>query len=249
MDRKITAETRAIIQKLSQAGKKAGVCTGRHYSTLFQHILPLFPDDAVHVTCGGAQIITSDGKVLWETFIPAEISKKIFNEAERRGFGIDIPNGTRAYANQHMIEVYGDADHLKDVLTPIDQLPDWAASCIVITGIDDDMLVWLDDHIGGITVKEGVSSRSSRYIDITPAGITKAAGLKEWSVLTGIPLTKVMGFGDGNNDLEFLSEVGWSVAMENGTDELKENADRVIGHADQDGLAIYLEALLKGAAV
>jgi hydroxymethylpyrimidine pyrophosphatase-like HAD family hydrolase len=77
-------------------------------------------------------------------------------------------------------------------------------------------------------------------MDITRQGVTKASGLRLWSQLTGIDLANVAGFGDSQNDQEFLSAVGWKVAMGNAVPELKAIADQVIGDCDDDGLAKYI---------
>ncbi|HFI0089323.1 TPA: Cof-type HAD-IIB family hydrolase [Streptococcus suis] len=58
-------------------------------------------------------------------------------------------------------------------------------------------------------------------IDILPEGIHKAWGLEQ--VLTSLDIApeQVMAFGDSDNDIELLSYVGYSYAMENATDKVK----------------------------
>ncbi|MGQ7661639.1 Cof-type HAD-IIB family hydrolase [Streptococcus suis] len=58
-------------------------------------------------------------------------------------------------------------------------------------------------------------------VDILPQGIHKAWGLEQ--VLTNLAITpdQVMAFGDSDNDIELLSYVGYSYAMENATDKVK----------------------------
>ncbi|MCK3942031.1 HAD family hydrolase [Streptococcus suis] len=58
-------------------------------------------------------------------------------------------------------------------------------------------------------------------VDILPQGIHKAWGLEQ--VLTNLAITpdQVMAFGDSDNDIELLSYVGVSYAMENATDKVK----------------------------
>ena len=50
-------------------------------------------------------------------------------------------------------------------------------------------------------------------------------------------------FGDGLNDLEMIRYVGHGIAMKNAVDELKEIADEVIGHVDEQGLEEYLKTI------
>ncbi|WP_449454253.1 Cof-type HAD-IIB family hydrolase [Streptococcus suis] len=58
-------------------------------------------------------------------------------------------------------------------------------------------------------------------IDILPEGIHKAWGLEQVLQDLGIQAEQVMAFGDSDNDIELLSYVGYSYAMENATDKVK----------------------------
>ncbi len=51
-----------------------------------------------------------------------------------------------------------------------------------------------------------------------------------------IPVEDSVGFGDSMNDREMLEKVGYSVCMENGTEEMKKLADHVCPAVEQDGL-------------
>ena len=65
-------------------------------------------------------------------------------------------------------------------------------------------------------------------IDILPAGVNKALGLKRLveNYLNGT-LDQIVAFGDTSNDIEMLSEVGYGYAMKNATDDLLKVADKV----------------------
>lgn len=50
-----------------------------------------------------------------------------------------------------------------------------------------------------------------------------------------------IAFGDGDNDIAMFEAVGYKIAMANGTDNLKAQADEVTLDADQDGIAKSFE--------
>ena len=50
-------------------------------------------------------------------------------------------------------------------------------------------------------------------------------------------------FGDGLNDLGMIKYVGHGIAMKNAVKELKDVADEVIGHVDENGLEEYLKTI------
>lgn len=83
-------------------------------------------------------------------------------------------------------------------------------------------------------------------LEIVSKGIQKAKGVQEIANYLSIDQKDVIAFGDEHNDLELLDYAGWGVAMANGTDQLKGIANDVTPLSNQeDGLAVYLENLLK----
>ena len=50
-----------------------------------------------------------------------------------------------------------------------------------------------------------------------------------------------MAFGDGENDLPMIQAAGLGIAMENGADFLKKQADAITLTNDRDGVAAAIE--------
>lgn len=84
-----------------------------------------------------------------------------------------------------------------------------------------------------------IDERSS---DLLLYGVNKLSGVKEVLDANGISFSECVGFGDNNNDIEILSETGISVAMGNGSKELKDRVDLVTDDINDDG--VY-KALIK----
>lgn len=83
-------------------------------------------------------------------------------------------------------------------------------------------------------------------LEIVSKGIQKAKGVQEIANYLSIDQKDVIAFGDEHTDLELLDYAGWGVSMANGTDQLKGIANDVTPLSNQeDGLAVYLEKLLK----
>ena len=79
------------------------------------------------------------------------------------------------------------------------------------------------------------------YLEINAAGVNKGKAMIELGKLLGIPREEIMAFGDGNNDLKMLKEVGTGVAMENAIPSVKEAADYVALSNDEEGVAKFIE--------
>ena len=78
-----------------------------------------------------------------------------------------------------------------------------------------------------------------RAVDIIPADGGKGKGIEKILEYYGLDKSEALAFGDGNNDIEMLQAVGWGLAMENASEELKAVADEVIGHVADDGIYHY----------
>ena len=78
-------------------------------------------------------------------------------------------------------------------------------------------------------------------LEINAAGVNKGKAMIELGKLLGIPREEIMAFGDGNNDLKMLKEVGTGVAMENAIPSVKEAADYVALSNDEEGVAKFIE--------
>lgn len=89
-----------------------------------------------------------------------------------------------------------------------------------------------------------VSNTLLTNIEINPAGINKAYGIKMVCRQLGIQMDEVMAIGDALNDLMLIREAGVGVAMGNAQDPVKLAANKVTATNDQDGVAKALIPLL-----
>lgn len=91
--------------------------------------------------------------------------------------------------------------------------------------------------IQGITL---TSSVPSNY-EMGAAGVSKASALTFLMKRLGIKSDELMAVGDSINDLDMIKLAGVGVAMGNGEDKLKENADFVTDTNEMDGVAKAIE--------
>ncbi len=72
--------------------------------------------------------------------------------------------------------------------------------------------------------------------DITAADADKGKGLHAMADYLGLNIDETMAFGDGGNDISIVREAGTGVAMGNAGDNLKQIADFITTHVDEDGV-------------
>lgn len=89
-----------------------------------------------------------------------------------------------------------------------------------------------------------VSSSLPGELEITAKGVSKGTALAALASVLGIDRSQTMAVGDSGNDADMLRAAGFSVAMGNAAQELKDAADAVTGDCDSDGFA---EAVLRWA--
>lgn len=88
-------------------------------------------------------------------------------------------------------------------------------------------------NMGGLEI-----TNSSPYnLEINPAGVNKASGIKTVCELLGIKMSETVAVGDSMNDLAAIQAAGLGVAMGNAQLAVQENADVVAASNNDDGIA------------
>jgi Cof subfamily protein (haloacid dehalogenase superfamily) len=105
----------------------------------------------------------------------------------------------------------------------------------------DDFAALVSRTLGGLA--EATHSSSSALVEISAAGVTKAAGRAWLCERDGLTAADVVAFGDMPNDLPLLAWAGRSVAMGNAHPAIKEIAEEVTLTYDEEGVAAYLEKI------
>ena len=74
-------------------------------------------------------------------------------------------------------------------------------------------------------------------LEISPAGVTKAAGLRFLARQLGISMAETVAVGDSDNDRSVLEAAGLAVAMGNASPEIKAICGAVVADNAHDGVA------------
>ncbi len=82
-----------------------------------------------------------------------------------------------------------------------------------------------------------ITNSNPDNMEVNPAGVTKAAGIREVCRLLEIDLSQVVAVGDSMNDIDMIRAAGLGVAMGNAQDAVKAAADLVTASNDRDGVA------------
>jgi Cof subfamily protein (haloacid dehalogenase superfamily) len=81
-------------------------------------------------------------------------------------------------------------------------------------------------------------------LELGPPGASKGSGIAFVAQLLGIDLAHVVAFGDGENDIELLAEVGVGIAVEGAHPRLLAIADRTCPGPQEEGVAGVIDTVL-----
>ncbi len=220
--------SKKVIEAISKANKKikVGAVTGRPFFAA-KEVADILHYNCPLIVSGGAQIVTSDGKVLWEKKIRKQDTARICTILKKHTMRALIQEDgekdvqyTNDYVARDVISIAvadlteKQADQLLEDLKPFSE----------VTG--HKILGW----ISGTT-----------WVQINHSEATKQHAILVIAELLGIKTQEIIGVGEGYNDFPLLMACGLKVAMGNAVSELKEIADYVAPSVDDDGVADVIE--------
>jgi Cof subfamily protein (haloacid dehalogenase superfamily) len=115
---------------------------------------------------------------------------------------------------------------------------------ITLMGEHED-LVMAKTHLLTLNPSLQALFSHTNYLELMGQGISKFDGLKHYANLHNITMEQIIAFGDGENDISMLENVGLGVAMANAKDHVKAIADDIAGFHYEAGVADYLECLMQ----
>ena len=216
--------------------------------------------NAPMILLDGALIATMDKKIIDTKFISKDIADMIIDEGWKLGIYpfilslADANNLTEAFLhdavlNKYQREVltrYSSADNLKECsgIRAMDE-----NFKIVYMG-EEDLLRELHEHlitIFGDNLKFILAPEAyvgCYFLTILHPEADKSHGIQSVSEYVGFDLEKLTVFGDNFNDIGMFDLAGTAVAMANAQPEVKDKANVVLTHNnDEDGVAKYLQGL------
>lgn len=101
----------------------------------------------------------------------------------------------------------------------------------------------LNDTLAG---QVSATNSQSYYLDVTHRDANKGSVVDYLAAAYGIEACSIAVIGDMANDLLMFERAGVSIAMGNGSDEVRATADFVTKHNDDDGFAYAIEHFILG---
>lgn len=242
----------AAVRDAQSAGLALALATGK----LLESVLPLMR--ATGLT--GPQIVLN-GAALVRGDTGAPIRFCPLREDDRRAIiqAVRVADPTVLTSHFALDRIYMDREHPligifaeygegPPVLVPdllADDLP--PAAKILLSGAPEQLAALRRVLTPRFAERVTITTTTPDFLEFFDPAAGKGQALAALRELLGIPREAVVAIGDGENDLPLFREVGLAVAMGNSTAAVRAQAHRIALTNDEDGAALVLEELARGA--
>lgn len=249
-DKTISEKNIQTLQAAKAQGVKVVLCTGRPLNSVLPHLetLGLVESGDYAVTFNGGLIQRNDtGEVLSKVLLKKEEIDDMYQLSQELNFPLDV------VASDQVLRLHPQpADNqswyhkLNPLLNFVDvqamDLPKDGEFNKAVCAIAEDKVTALIPKIPqAYRERYNVVRSGAAIFEFMPKGVSKAGGLDRLGKLLGIEASEMMALGDEENDLAMIRYVGLGVVMENGTEELKAEAQYITDTNEADGVAKAVE--------
>ena len=238
-----------------------GIATARTYKKTAQFLKGVAVN-APMILLDGALIATMDKKIIDTKFVNKERADTIIQEGAKLGiypFVLSLVdnelNEAFSYSStlnsyqSEIIKRYANDDHtqkFKDLRAMDNNFK-------IVYMADEELLLELEKNIKALFGEElkyilaPEAYMGCHFLTILHKDADKSHGIQSVSEAVGFDLGKLTVFGDNYNDIGMFELANSAVAVANAQKGVKEKADIVLPHTnDEDGVARYLEGLKNG---
>jgi Cof subfamily protein (haloacid dehalogenase superfamily) len=244
-DGTISGRTRAAIAAARAAGITVVIVTARG---------PASVTDVAHDAGIGGRAICSNGglivdlvtgKIVKQRLLQTDVALGLVHGLRKRVPGIVFAVEHEAFAHEPGFSAWGwEPPEGTRVGDAVELLAD-PATKLILRHVDHEVeaIAAVARELAGDAAT--VVASGSEAVEVTAAGVNKAAALAEIAEELGIEAGQVVAFGDYPNDATMLAWAGLGVAVANAHAEVLAVADEVTASNDDDGVALVLERLVQ----
>lgn len=238
----VSRETRKAIEHVSRGGVKISLATGKQYSVI-QKIASDLGLFGLHITSHGAAIFDHPkAEPVFEQKLDLKDVQDVIRMGKALGVTTILAGDGKTYVDQlnknvEYMLTYGDPYPI--VCTRLEDAAHYNPTHIMMICFNDQPL--LERTLTALKLEFGkritITLSSPYYIEITHKEVSKGTALRYVANYYGVKLDEVVSIGDGRNDIPMFRVSGFSIAMGNSDNYVKEAAHLVTDSVENDGLA------------
>lgn len=244
-DGTISAKTKETISKLINDNNIVVICTARpRYHTL--KIASEVNSSDYLISSNGTEIYDNKNKKkIYGEYLPKDLCMKIYEDTKKLNIRVVFVCENTEYVTKFV------RNESQILLTDdnINELFNLDIKQVMVIDEDKDTVNKYKDELSKINQINIVDSSSDnkeyKSFSMISSNTSKGSALKALAKYLNIPIKNTVAIGNDNNDMSMIKMAGIGVAVDNATDDLKKYANIITDSNDEDGVANYLEKLLK----
>jgi len=246
-DGTISPRTKTAAQSALAAGIELVLVTARGPRTVRELAGELGVRGEAICSNGAIVLDLETGRILRLREIETEVALELVRALRERLPGILFAVEREAFAHEPGFAAWGFVPPEGTPVASAEELLDRPPTKLILrhTEHEVDAIAAVARELAGRHASVSVSGDWA--VEVSPAGVNKAAALAELCERLAIGVSEVVAFGDQRNDVPMLSWAGLGVAVANAHPEVIEVADEVTLSNDEDGVALVLEQLSAAA--
>lgn len=247
-DGTISNRVKKAIEKNIKVGNKIIICTARpRYQTL--EVMKETGSDSIIVSSNGSEIYDSnDNKIIFNSFIDNDSVIKMVKYAYSKDIRLILTMEDYDYVTK---EIRNPNQKLLSNFNYIKELVECnVKQCMFIDKKSDEIykiknILSNDDKLHIVDEINENSSYEEKWFSVSNSNCSKGNALNIVSKYLNIPIENTIAIGNDKNDISMFEVAGLSVAVANASDDIKSKVDHITLSNDEDGVAVFLETLIK----
>ncbi len=233
----ISPKVKECIQNLVKNGIHVAIATGRTYGSA-KTVADKLGIKCPLICYQGGLVNSYDGEILDVKYLNPDIAREIIADCRKRNIHLNVYVEDTLYVendDKYIKDYIGDKgiDYFK--VNSFDELDFSKLNKLLAIQYDtkfiDNFIIELRNKYPQIYVVKSFDY----FCEIANKDATKGSAIKFLANRLGFSEKEVMAIGDQNNDIEMVKTAGVGVAMANGTDDIKAEADYITDTVQNDG--------------
>lgn len=244
-DGTVSERTVTALRKVREKGIMTVIATGRMYATAKPYADVLKLGNIPLILFSGGLIQLSETKEkLFERPLSVDTVTKINAMAETNGWTVQtyIDDVLYVRSRNELVRAYEAHTGIRAVAcATAERIPRGKANKMLALGTASALNTVQQRILAEVGKDVEVLFSRPAYLEIVAACTSKGRALEALCGYYRIRLSEAMSFGNGENDTAMLKVAGFSVAVGNAVDEVKDAASYVAPTNNEDGVAEALE--------
>ena len=224
------------------------VATGRMFRSVRPYLEEAGISDLVVCYQGAAVVDPVSGTFVLHEPIPLETAREAVILLTELGYAPNCYVDDRLFVAEHTeySRMYSDFQHI-----PVEEVGDLAAwltqppTKLVAVAEPADIPALREALAASFGDRLFLTTSLPFLLELGNPAVSKGTGIAFVAQQLGISLERVVSFGDGENDIELIEEVGFGIAVADANPLLLERADWTCPGPDEEGVATVIDAYLE----